>query len=226
MKTPKRPLIAVDVDLTIVDTLTPWFNWIRQITGEEFPVMDYCGTPGLGKHLPQWMKNYDDLPGFLAEYNGPTVKTDKDAITAYWKQRNLYQNLKPIEGAQEYLSELSRKADIVFVTHCFPGHIDSKRRFLDSQFRFKHDFIDTKAKHLIAYDVLIDDNYAVISNGLKNRPRAHNIFFKQVFSAVALGPSGWDSEDVDKAIAMHMPGASIAYSWNDVRNGLQGLDIL
>ena len=108
--------IGVDVDLTIVDTLTEWTEWWEAKTGKEFPWhkigSDFSINDALKEHM------------------------DADAILEFWKQEDLYDNLEPIYGVFQTLSLLSTGYDIYFLSYCQPEHFESKKRFLDRYFPF------------------------------------------------------------------------------------------
>jgi len=81
--------------------------------------------------------------------------TDIDSLE-FWKQKDLYDDLEPIKEAQEGISILREYYDIIFVSHCFNEHIDSKGKFLHRHFD-ETCFIDTEHKHKIRCDYIIDD---------------------------------------------------------------------
>lgn len=134
-------IIGVDVDGTVVDSVTPWLDEL----------------------LPNW-KEYDleyrngSLNVQLANILGKSL----DEVLEYWKTIS-YQSLKPINGCVEKLEELSKFGTIVFVTTCVQDHMLSKMKFLDEHFPFHGDIISAKRKDLIKLDVMIEDNLSVLS---------------------------------------------------------------
>jgi len=155
MLTNRRPIVAVDVDLTFVDTLTPYFEWFKTHAG--FPVP------------PSVYEGHFDLNPIFAEYG-----VDGHA---FWMQADLYDNLIPLPGATGKLKALSEHCDIVFVSTCYPEHIASKRRLLAKFCEFPFDFIDTDAKWAVDYAVLIDDSPTVMKKAAARRPGSLHLLF-------------------------------------------------
>jgi 5'(3')-deoxyribonucleotidase len=156
----RRPLVAIDVDLTFVDTLTPYLEWFKKHTGKTVPQSVYEGS-------------YDLNPYY--EQNGVDGH-------AFWKQTDLYDGLVPLPGAVAKLAELSEIADIVFVSKCYPEHITSKVNMLKKFCLFPHEFIATGAKWLVDYDLLIDDSWDVMSKSAPKRPRALHLLFDTIMT--------------------------------------------
>lgn len=211
-----RKLIAVDVDLTLVDSFTPWLSWVRQTQGRDFQLALYAGNPN-GPYTPGWITHYDDMPGFY-EKQVPTMKPyDRDSFIAYWQQKDLYQLMAPVKGSVLALQMLAIDHDLVFVTHCFPGHVESKRKFLNTYFGV-HDFVDTKEKHLINYDWIIDDNVGVMKKCLKRNPDKKHVFMGQVFGETILTEFGWLREEIKQTYESLAPGADYVSSWDMFMN--------
>ena len=127
-----RKVIGIDVDLTIVDTLTPWLEWYKEKTGEKI--------------------NIDDI-----EYNVEKIMEKCDNPLKFWKREDLYDNLQPIEEAKKYIDILSNHFDIVFISSTFGEHYKSKERFIERHFPYA-DFIATHTKKYIDVDYFIDDH--------------------------------------------------------------------
>jgi len=131
----RKPIIGVDVDLTVVDTLTPWLHWYEQCTGETI-------TEEMLNAIPY----------------GVEVLMDKhDDPMEYWKNCELYDGKTPINGSIGALQVLSEHYNIIFVSDTLPEHMESKNNFIDKFFPFHKGFIATKQKHLVNMDWLIDD---------------------------------------------------------------------
>lgn len=156
----RRPLVAIDVDLTFVDTLTPYLEWFKKHTGKAVPQAVYEGSY--------------DLNPYFAE-NGVDGH-------AFWKQADLYDNVVPLPGAVAKLAELSEVADIVFVSKCYPEHITSKVNMLNKFCLFPHDFIAAGAKWLVDYDLLIDDSWDVMSKAAIKRPDSIHVLFDTIMT--------------------------------------------
>ncbi len=164
-------IIAVDVDQTLVDTLTPWLEWFRKVTGVTLTAKDMVInnlTPVMkAKALEAGYKNFDPM--------------------AFWRISHLYDDLEPIDGEGgrlindklEMLSNGLGNHQIVIVSHCMPEHEHSKRRFLDKFIDYDA-FVSTSDKWFVNYDVIFDDNCSIITNGIHKRPRSAHVHFTQV----------------------------------------------
>ena len=127
-------IIGVDIDLTIVDTLTPWIEWYKKLTGND-----------LKNDVVGMVYNIEDL-----------MKSHRDPLE-FWRRPDLYDDLEPIPDAVEVLNELKRQGHtIIFISSCFPEHENSKRYFLQRNFDFDG-FISTSDKHFVKCDHFIDD---------------------------------------------------------------------
>jgi 5'(3')-deoxyribonucleotidase len=70
--------------------------------------------------------------------------------------------------------------EIVFVSTCVADHRNSKINFLARHFPFMDGFIDTRDKHFIAYDLLIDDKIDHHKKGLEYRPKAKHLLYTAI----------------------------------------------
>lgn len=167
-------IIAVDVDLCVVDSLTPWLKWFKEWYDVEF-------TQAPGEY------NYDLVPRMeelLFKKDGRKID---HIITPFdfWRSNKLYDNLLPIEGSQECLSKLYEQGhNIIFVSKCVPSHEESKRNFLKKHFPFARGFISTGDKQYVKYDVLIDDHIDNINTCRAYNPTAEHIMIAQVTQSV------------------------------------------
>ena len=127
-------IIGIDVDLTIVDMITPWLQWYNQETGENMTFED------LKEH----------------EYHLQDLMVCHKNPLSFWDKEDLYDNLNPIPEAKKYIDKLSEHFEIVFVSSCFPGHYKSKENFIKKHFPYA-DFIATHSKKYIDVDYFIDD---------------------------------------------------------------------
>ncbi|AYP28272.1 hypothetical protein HWB92_gp014 [Serratia phage vB_SmaA_3M] len=165
--------VGVDIDLTIVDTLTPWlaqFNSLgssfeayarsRELEYTFRPITDTCYKEFKGDLCPLMMERAPTGYGFQ-----PMM---------YWRDPRLYDKLSPLNGAVEFLTGLyrglmgtGRFSDVRFiaVSKCEPEHERSKRQFVEREFRdMFYGFISTDDKHLVNLDMLIDDNPKYVVN--------------------------------------------------------------
>ncbi|QZI90436.1 hypothetical protein MYOV003v1_p0112 [Vibrio phage 207E48.1] len=150
----KRLTLAVDFDLTLGDTLTPWFHWAVQQTDmdsvaawEMFDLKHWDGS--------DWV---------------PIMKRMGIADPfEYWKQPDLCDSLKPMAWVVRTLKAVRESArkrgidlHIICVSKCVPEHIDTKKRFLERECQGIFDaFIDASEKQFIDFDLIIDDSFEV-----------------------------------------------------------------
>lgn len=127
-------VVGIDVDLTVVDMITPWLQWYNQETGENLTL--------------------DDLKGY--EYHIQDLMTKHKNPLSFWEKEDLYDNLSPMPEVKKYIDNLSKYFKIVFISSCFPGHYKSKENFLKRYFSYA-DFIATHSKEYIDVDYFIDD---------------------------------------------------------------------
>lgn len=140
-------IIGVDVDLTVVRSDIGWFEWCNSIS-------DY-------KHSPEEFINADIPVPYDVRPLYPDVNSDD--IMHYWRKRNLYDNLSPIDGSVKVLEHLSKNHDIVFVSTLKGDHHKSKVNFLKTHFPFMKGFIGTKEKEYAKVDIIIDDRISILN---------------------------------------------------------------
>lgn len=164
MRTPCRGIVAIDVDLTVVDTLKPWLDEFKAITGLEVKneSREYSLEPEMYELIRQ-----SGVPPF-------------DPMT-FWRDPSLYDNLEPLPYCVEAINLLIDMGyTVIFVSSCFSEHTDSKIRFLKKWFPRHHGFISTHEKQFVNYLVLIDDRIKHMELGKSHRPDAHHIMFTGV----------------------------------------------
>lgn len=170
----------VDVDLTLVDSLSPWVQWFnednlivskhcdghgpapfRPITKECY--MSHAGDLAIlmrERAHPAWLMNHVNLGG-----NQVTTPTGRDPMD-WWRRPDLYAKMNPLPGAYEFLVNIKKimqesfsQVEFIAVSKCEPEHERSKRQFVYDKFPgIFSGFVSTDEKHLLAGDVLIDDN--------------------------------------------------------------------
>jgi len=127
-------IIGVDVDLTVVDTVSPWTEWYFKLTGHD---------------IGEITSENNDIENLMHNHSDPLL---------FWKDPKLYDELCPIYGAVETLQKLKDEGyEILFISSCFPEHETSKRLFLRRWFNFDHGFVSTSDKQYIKCDFFIDD---------------------------------------------------------------------
>ena len=134
--------ILVDVDLTVVDSGTPWVDWLNQAAGTFIHPNPESGA--IDYDLSVYWKDY------LQEY-------DIDPYE-YWRSESLYDDLEPLEGAVGCLEGFAIAGwNVVFVSALKGNHHKSKYHFLKRNFPFMAGFIGTREKQFVKGDVIIDD---------------------------------------------------------------------
>lgn len=213
-----KPVLALDVDLTVVDSLTPWLNWIKNVTGSHFQFV--FGD----KHDNRWVEAYHQMPEYFknVDYFG---SMDLEELThemmAYWKQPDLYMNMAPLPSSVSAVHELSQTYEVVFVSHCISEHTESKKQFLRAHFGRHIPLIDASAKEFIDYDVIVDDTPSVINRCKARNPDRLHITFQGVAFKVFMAPGfnkanfGQDVEDAKIVHASQLPGHNVTFSWFD-----------
>ena len=146
-------LVVVDVDLTVVDTLTPWITWWEKQCRKKFDWNKVSKDFSINDQLVTGMKLEDYMK--------------------YWDREDLYDDLEPIEGSVKALKLLKDMGyDIFFVSNCIDGHVKSKLRFLDKYFPFHDGLVSTANKHMIKAEIYFDDHVEYIDNIVEHRPNA------------------------------------------------------
>lgn len=143
IKPSNRKVVVVDVDLTVVDAVGPWVDYMNKLTGASFELSE-------GQMYPY------NLTGIFKHY----LEGDEDIgmLFDYWKQRDVYDGLTPYEGAVEVLGEISKRGyDVVFASVVKGDHSKSKYYFLKKHFPFMAGCVFTREKGYIKADYAIDD---------------------------------------------------------------------
>lgn len=190
-------ILAVDVDLTVVDSLTPWMAWFSKETGINFD--------------PTTQSTYDLVPAMKSKLDEAGVINFNPFD--YWKKSDLYDDLQPLPGAVEAISYLQRNYDLklLFVSHCVPSHEDSKIRFLKRCFK-DYDFISTRAKGYVDYDLIVDDNIEVLSEAMKIRPNSPHVAFRYFNTGMKLQPGMMTMDHWDQTSRLIEPFVKVGTS--------------
>jgi 5'(3')-deoxyribonucleotidase len=137
----RMAIIGVDIDLTVVASDDGWFDWANERSTKHFSKRTFDDS---GLECPyDFSRLYKDVP--------------TNVLLDYWRQSNLYDNLKPLPGSVDVLRRLSERHSIVFVTALKGDHHKSKFKLIERNFPFMAGFIGTKEKHMARVDMLIDD---------------------------------------------------------------------
>lgn len=148
-------VLAVDVDLTLVDSLSTWLKSVPPEFGS-FSI----------KNLPSSQPDeVMDLVPWLQQLGV------KDPL-AYWKRSDLYDDMKPNQSFMVFYQSLiaslrfhtGKEVETIVVSSCFPEHENSKRELVKRVFGDKTPFISTSAKHFVDFDLIIDDSMGVAFN--------------------------------------------------------------
>jgi len=129
-----KKVVAVDVDLTVVNSAKEWARWYFNLTGHD---------------LGEISSENNDIETLMKNHNDPME---------FWRKPDLYDNMEPIPESVVFLDKIVELGiDVVFVSACYPSHENSKRLFLKRNFKFEHGFISTSDKHFVRCDYFIDD---------------------------------------------------------------------
>lgn len=182
--------ILADVDLTLVDSLSPWVDWFNR---ENIEASKHCNGHGPAPFQPItkecYMAHAGDLAILMRERAHPAwlnrqvyvagkwmqSPTGRDPMD-FWREPDLYSRMFPLPGAFEFLRNLKdillekfEEVEIVAVSKCEPEHERSKRHFIQHHFpSLFNGFVSTDEKHMLAGDVLIDDNPKYVEPCISN----------------------------------------------------------
>lgn len=164
----KNKVAVIDCDQTVVDSAYAWYLWLEDKTKAGYPY-------DLVKHVYDFSQTYTD------------VWIDK-CIDGhpydFWRARDVYDNLQPLEGCVEVLKTIQGWGyHIVFVSAVKGDHHKSKYNFLNRHFPFMDGFIATQEKGFVKADLVIDD-----------RNKFLNMFDEDVLKFKRLTPFDQDEE--------------------------------
>lgn len=152
-------VVAVDVDLTFVDTGRAWLDWCQKRTGLPINVF-------LPPQNPQMRFYYD-----LTEYFPKCLEKD---LRLFWKCGDIYDNLEPLPGAVDTIRWLHDEGAIIWFLTGSLSHEQHVNKFdflnkwcpfLELKWggegcRYENELIRVEHMHEKAnfeWDVLIDD---------------------------------------------------------------------
>jgi len=136
--------LIVDVDQTVCDLTEMWLNWLAEQTGVEKD--------------PFSLENYKLVNYDLTYYWKDELKKFGIDGFDFWRNKHLYQNVKPLPWCQDVLEGLHELGyKIVIASHCKGYSMFSKHEFCKKYFPYMEGFLATKEKHLVRGEVLIDD---------------------------------------------------------------------
>lgn len=175
----ERKVCVVDVDLTVVDAVTPWIDYMNNLTGASFEINEGQSYP---YNLTEIFKHY--------------LQSEEDIsmLFDYWKQKDIYDNLAPYEGAVEALGTLNKRGyDIVFASVVKGDHSKSKYYFLKKHFPFMAGCMFTREKGYIKADVVFDDRNEYLKQfGVPTKRIRFNTQFTQTVDCPVLASiDGW-----------------------------------
>jgi 5'(3')-deoxyribonucleotidase len=176
-----KPILGVDVDLTICPSDKGWDDWLLD-QSELFEIIGYGSQDKV-------------RPYNLAECY-PHVK---DPLT-YWRDLD-YSQFKPLEGSVEALEALSEHFRIVFISQSKGQHGKSKYYWLEDHFPFKKGVMLTKEKWLMNDSVvaMIDDRMSHLQGfDLEKRILFQTRYTQDVEVDVAYEFGMWDNSVVSK----------------------------
>ena len=174
-----KPIIGVDVDLTIVRTDLAWIEYVGNVL---FP-----NNPGEAfAKIAQWKKLYGSVPYNISEVFLDELQSfseGQQGLYDFWRSETLYNELEPVEGAVEALRELSEEYRIVFCSAHKGWHAKSKYYFLDRWFPFHSGVVLTKEKWLCSsgWYAIIDDRVDILNKCLEENRDIEAIHFPTMY---------------------------------------------
>lgn len=177
----RKPIIAIDVDCTLVDVVQPWMDF--------FGITHHHGAEVINGTMNEFVEKN-------------RTKNLNVSVSSFWDKDDLYDDLKPMKRAQACVAFLAERANIVIVSICTPGHKKSKEEFIKKYFG-DYPFIDTKEKHLVRFDAIIEDNVTFL-NTFKQ---------KQIDLGIVPKTGIWCAQLIGKYHHAVMPDALEIY-WN------------
>lgn len=191
-------VIVVDVDGPCVDSAHYWGCWLSDRFEYNKAAVSKWVDPSSGYCIK--------LPYNLAELY--TIHLGQSGFD-FWKDLRLYDTLKPIPQAVEYLNKLKQDGhELVYVSKCLGEHEASKFRFIKKYFPYDA-VIFTWEKQYVSCDFVIEDS---VSNLMKFHNKGHNadlIWYRTRYV-----------EDV-----IYEPNAVIdAFSWKEVYEHIRSRD--
>lgn len=139
--------VMIDVDLTLVDTLSPWLRWFKARTGIELEANTYELSTQMAKYMIH------------------------ECPMSYWREKGVYEGLMPYPASTYTVRKLVDNGfRVVFVTWSpYPDQIAPKEQWLTKHYGNDIPVIHTEHKHLIDADIMIDDNPKMLSEFLEAR---------------------------------------------------------
>lgn len=150
----KTFVIAVDADLTMFNTLSPWLN--------------HFGIGDIPLPIPK-EDECIDLVHHIEEHSG-VIPAES---VKWWHNPAVYTNLELLNGFKEFLDRLEDlisgmtglEVSFIVVSSCFPSHEEAKWKEIE---RLMPNFFDAKistsSKHYVDFDLIIDDSMGVAKN--------------------------------------------------------------
>lgn len=145
--------VAVDVDLTALDTLTPWLSLYGLDVQDVKPIDGDC-----------WGDIAEVIKRKAIIKEGESIGDPID----YWRDPKTYEKCQPMAGFYEFLKSLEdslyretgKYVRFFWCSTCIASHKDAKVKRLKELFGedMVAGFVDTSCKHLVDFDLLIDDS--------------------------------------------------------------------
>jgi len=97
-----------------------------------------------------------------------SIDISDDRLLDFWRDDKLYDDKRPTLNVPGIINRLKEKFKIIFVSHCFEEHIESKKKFLKKHFG-DCEFVNTGDKHLVKCDFIIDDREKYLQPGYNRK---------------------------------------------------------
>ena len=175
-----KPLLGVDIDLTVCPSDQGWLDWLNYYNGFAGVLVNNIEGP---------------LPYNLGELF-PSIKDPHQ----YWREVD-YSQFDPIEGSVEALEKLSKYFGIVFISRIKGNHTKSKYYWLKEHFPFMTEYVATHGKWVMGNSVvaMVDDRLDVLKQfDLEKRICFNTPYTQSVECDVNLEFSVWNDETVKR----------------------------
>ena len=166
--------VLIDVDLTLVDTLSPWLRWFKARTGVDIQPNSYNVENEMREHMIH------------------------EEPLDYWRSKDLYKDLMPYPLSTYTVRKLvEENFDVVFVTWSpYAEQVKSKELWLTEHFGNDIPVIHTHHKELIDSDIMIDDNTQMLTKFLDRKSDRVGLKYDTALN------QGWSAPYPQKSLTM------------------------
>lgn len=184
----KKPLLGIDVDLTVCPSDEGWLTWLLEKSGRD-------------NVLP------DSVYGNKRHYNLSQYFPRIENPFEYWRTLD-YTQFEPLAGSIDKLKELSEFFNIVFISVGKGTHGKSKYYWLKQHFPFMAGYIATKEKWLMNNSLvaMTDDRLENLEGFDQEKRILFSTPYRQTIDIpVSSVIQDWDVLDVQEFCKQYLP---------------------